>query len=482
MGLIPVPWRRCLEEIDMIRKALISILLILPGIGFTSGSAKIVKMYATGSDSFVGLRDDGTITAWGNADFGGSIPQDVLSSLNQRNIKEIYPTNCAFAVLTDDGAVSTWGGSRCGGDSESVVNDLTSGVEKIFVNQRGTMTDTGAFAALKSDGSIVTWGNSYYGGDSSQAASQLQSGVVKVFSSSSSFAALKNDGSVVVWGNSDDFNSTTPYSTIGDVSLLVQSGVTDIFVSDDSFIAVKNNGQLVGWGNSGAGKDVILIAHNLEYSNSKVVDITCNNNACVALKDNGSVLIWGDEDFGGAPRLSIVNQLRGGVTKIVPGHGMFAVLKNDGTVVTWGGRGLMEDGVAREYRENSDYSLNPVKTVAVNISGVKVKDIFTNQGAFVALRENGSLVAWGLEGSGADNGTLAALNGTDRVASVYSSYAAFAALKENGSVITWGNANHGGDSTNVSSQLGSNIIDVVASYSYFSALKSDGTTVVWGGQ
>ena len=63
------------------------------------------------------------------------------------------------------------------------------------------MRNDRAFAALKKDGSVVTWGDSYYGGDSSSVRDELSSGVQKIFSNPFEFAALKNDGSVVIWGN-----------------------------------------------------------------------------------------------------------------------------------------------------------------------------------------------------------------------------------------------------------------------------------------
>ena len=469
----------------MIKRTLISVLLLLPVLSAASETAKIVKMYSTGGrDSFVGLRDDGTITAWGDEHFGGRIPQSVLDGLNGHTIKEIYPNACSFALLTEDGMVMTWGGSDCGGDSQEVAGKLSSDVVAVVANKEipYVYSSSGSFAALKKDGSVVTWGLGSSGGDPGKVASQLESGVNKIFSGRNSFAALKNDGSVVTWGWAHSFHFyKTPYGGKGDVSLLLRSGVKNIFSSDDSFIALKDNGQLIGWGGSGAGNDVIQISHNIQYSKNKVIDIICNSGACVALKDNGSALVWGEEEYGGTPKPSIINQLRSGVVKIVGGHvGAFAVLKSDGTVVTWGGN-VLEDGIPSEYVLNSYNLLLPAKNVQVNLPEVRVTDILTNGGAFVALRENGSVVSWGLRDSGADNAAMTAAIGTNRVQEVIPSLTAFAALKTDGSVVTWGDANYGGDSNDVSSQLESDVIEVIGSSSYFSALKNDGTTVTWGG-
>ena len=64
---------------------------------------------------------------------------------------------------------------------------------------------------------------------------------------------------------------------------------------------------------------------------------------------------------------------------------------------------------------------------------------------------------------------------------IYSNDSAFAAIKNDGGVVTWGNPATGGDSSSVQSQLTS----VTAIYSNdvaFAAVKGDGSVVTWGYQ
>jgi aryl-alcohol dehydrogenase-like predicted oxidoreductase len=64
-----------------------------------------------------------------------------------------YPNLSAFATLKDDGSIIAWGDSNWGG----VGAPAGSGYTKIY--------STGsAFAALKADGSITAWGASNNGG------------------------------------------------------------------------------------------------------------------------------------------------------------------------------------------------------------------------------------------------------------------------------------------------------------------------------
>ena len=57
---------------------------------------------------------------------------------------------------------------------------------------------------------------------------------------------------------------------------------------------------------------------------------------------------------------------------------------------------------------------------------------------------------------------------------------AFAALKNDGSVIAWGDANNGGDTTDVAKQLKDSVRQIYATNGAFTALKADGSLVTWG--
>jgi hypothetical protein len=104
-----------------------------------------------------------------------------------------------------------------------------------------------------------------------------------------------------------------------------------------------------------------------------------------------------------------------------------------------------------------------------------------NLGAFAALKDTGSVVAWGNTGYGGDSSAVSS-SLSSGVVGLYSTITAFAALKSDGSVVTWGDAGSGGSSTSVASQLASGVVAIFPSDSAFAALKNDGTVVVWGSQ
>jgi alpha-tubulin suppressor-like RCC1 family protein len=62
------------------------------------------KIWSTGY-AFAALKADGSITAWGESDYGGSgAPSD-------NGYTKIYSTSGAFAALKADGSITAWGAS-----------------------------------------------------------------------------------------------------------------------------------------------------------------------------------------------------------------------------------------------------------------------------------------------------------------------------------------------------------------------------------
>jgi alpha-tubulin suppressor-like RCC1 family protein len=101
-----------------------------------------------------------------------------------------------------------------------------------------------------------------------------------------------------------------------------------------------------------------------------------------------------------------------------------------------------------------------------------------NNGAFVALRENGSVVAWGLASIG---GTLPAPI-ADRIdiVQVVAAANAFAALCANGCVVVWGNVIYGGAIPDEIAPLLTNVRAIYGNTHAFAALTANGRLVTWG--
>ena len=113
--------------------------------------------------------------------------------------------------------------------------------------------------------------------------------------------------------------------------------------------------------------------------------------------------------------------------------------------------------------------------------------------------ENGAVVVWGdsnyggeptvvsSEWSSSENAYIQTIlkNVEDDlksgVVNIYSNYGAFAALKNDGSVVTWGNKSYGADSSSVESEISDNVKEIKSSeFGGFKAIKNDGSSVSWG--
>jgi hypothetical protein len=402
--------------------------------------------------------------------------------------------------------VVTWGNSFSGGDTGyyqlsteqwiSVTAELDGQDDSRDVT--AIYSNDSAFAALRADGSVVTWGSSWSGGDSSEVSSQLngECDVKVIYSNKEAFAALRADGSVVTWGNKNYGGDSNPVADHldGDCDVKV------IYSNNRAFAALRVDGSVVTWGDSWYGGDMgyyqfsteqwISVTAELDGQDDSrdVTTIYSNYGAFAALRADGSVVTWGNSWVGGDmsyyqsstnQMISVASELDGqddnrDVTAIYSNNGAFAALRADGSVVTWGDSwyGGDSSAVASQLDGHDDS-----RDVTV---------IYSNYGAFAALRADGSVVTWGDSEGGGDSSAVASqLNGQCDVTAIYSNSYAFAALRADGSVVTWGDSLYGGDSSAVASQLDGyedsrDVTAIYSNYGAFAALRADGSVVTWG--
>jgi hypothetical protein len=381
----------------------------------------VVAVYSVG-DTFVALKTDGTVVAWGSGD-AAIAPTGVTD--NDSGVIAVYSNYNAFAALKANGRLVVWGLSEYGGDDPGI----NGGVVAVYSNAY-------AFAALKNDGSVVAWGNPYYGGITPE---NVDSGVVAVYSAGYAFTALKNDGTVVVWGDSS-YGAAAPIGGVTDVIA--------VYSTEGAFAALKNDGRVIAWGFSSGGG---LAPNSVTDEGSDVVAIYSTNYAFAALKRNGTIVAWGDIDYGGA-----VPGIISGVVAVYSTDYAFAALKSDGSVVAWG---------------NSYYGgTNP------SIYGGVVA-VYSTSAAFAALKSDGTVVAWGDSNYG---GLIPENVNVTGVVAVYSTMnSAFAALKADGSVVSWGVFGYGGinpeDISGVTENMSGGVVVTATSHS-FAALKTTATS------
>ncbi|MEC4729028.1 tandem-95 repeat protein [Shewanella sp. D64] len=117
----------------------------------------------------------------------------------------------------------------------------------------------------------------------------------------------------------------------------------------------------------------------------------------------------------------------------------------------------------------------PENVVEYTIS--HVESIYSTKGAFAAVKDGNSVIAWG-NWDGGDNEPTSIPNLRD----IYSNSVAFAAVKTDGSVIAWGRTNSGGEAPTSVTEPDSNVDKIYSNGTAFVAVKTDNSVIAWGSE
>jgi alpha-tubulin suppressor-like RCC1 family protein len=354
-------------------------------------------------------RAQSSVWAWGDNQYGelgngtyttSSTPVQVLGTGGVGDLTGV--TALAGGIwhslaLKNDGTVWAWGDNQYGElgngtytttspygiDTPEMVSGLT-GITAIAIGEIDNL-------ALKSDGTVWAWGYNGYGdlGNGTYTSSKTPvqvlgpggvgflTGVTALAGGGYSKMALKSDGTVWAWGynsygelgNGTYTNSNTPVQVLGPSGVGYLSGVTAIAGGEASNLALKSNGTVWAWGDGGNG----------ELGNGTFTSTI-----------NTPVQVLGP---GGAGSLT-------GVTAIAEGSLLSLALTSNGTVLAWGYSGYGQLGNGTDTDSNTP----------VEVSGLSgVTAIASGDGGFysLALTSAGTVWAWG------DNGYGQLGNGTD---------------------------------------------------------------------
>lgn len=209
---------------------------------------------------------------------------------------------------------------------------------------------------------------------------------------------------------------------------------------------------------------------NLQSDIISICNTSGNYGHWSALKTNGTVFT----SFNSGNLVTIGGQTLTNVVAIYSNAYGFAGLTSSGRVATWGSGSQYET-----YIYDSDYYsvTSSLQTGCV--------DVFSQPNNFVALKNDGTIVAWGYQ-----NDISAVSSNLNNIVSIVSNNYSYAALKSNGSVVVWGLSGTGGDisitiasgplaGNTVQSQLNSGVVSIYATENGFAALKNNGDFIYW---
>jgi alpha-tubulin suppressor-like RCC1 family protein len=231
-----------------------------------------IAMISTGQDHNLGLKIDGSVTAWaGFNEYGqNTIPAGLATVVAIAAGGDYWWQDSAHSlVLKADASVAAWGY-----DDEGMLTP-PPGLGNVVAIAAGRAHSM----ALKRDGTVVTWGRNLQGQCSSPPG---LAAVVAIAAGGFYSLALKSNGSVVAWGS--NFNGVSWERAT------VPAGLSDVVaVSAGRFhsMALKSDGTVVSWGYNLDGQT------NVPADLSDVVAVSAGGFHSLALKSDGSVVGWG---------------------------------------------------------------------------------------------------------------------------------------------------------------------------------------------
>jgi alpha-tubulin suppressor-like RCC1 family protein len=392
------------------------------------------------------LRADGTVFGWG----GNSMGQITIPA-GLGNVVAISAGARHSMALKADGTVAAWGWPQFG---QTAVPTGLSNVVAIAAGYSHSV-------ALKADGTIVVWGDS----NNTFGNRNVPAGVTNVvaIAASAQDLALKADGTVVAWGWNDDGQANVP-TTLNNVVAIAAGG--------EHSLAIQTDGTVVGWGvrtpanNYGQATiptNVVDLAawgenppnlRNILPVSSPITQLTAGSAHSLALAADGSVVAWGLNTWG---QVNIPPQAQSGVQAVAAGLGHSLVLTNGG-VFAWG----LNDGGQATVPPSAQSGV-----VAISAGGKHN----------LALKHDGTVVAWGLGGSGQTNvPTVPVIQG--KVVAIAAGGEHSLALDGYGTVWAWG-GNRSGQTTPIPDNV-TNIVAIAAGRYHNLALTYDGQVRAWG--
>ena len=330
--------------------------------------------------AYVFLKGDGYAKSGGRDISGGQLDKSGetisgsdMSELMGGSVVDIVSTDNAFVAVLDGffaGVPTIKGGLK--GDNSNLwgwpkdawggdVVDIEGDFDQLWTNRF-------AVVGRRSDGSVKAWGHKGFGGHLSEAdLDHIEDGrLVEVMSTSTAFAAVTENAPVLAWGDRGNGGKIP-----GKVDLHSRD-VEKLTASEGAFLALKTDGTVVAWGNASAGgeiprrfRDQLTGIHHIHAANygfvaisedeafswgSPYIDnqkvalpkghsvkkVVSSAEAFAVLTNQGSVLTWGHEGLGGKPMKSIRDDLRSGIKDLAATYGSMAAITDDGDLLAWG--------------------------------------------------------------------------------------------------------------------------------------------------
>gem|GEM_PF-2513670 len=377
---------------------------------------------AGGRGFSLALDAQGILRSWGSNFFGelgnGGTSQQELPQVIGNSYRQVSARGGTVFALKDDGSLWAWGSNVYGQLGTGSTEISSSSPSQVGVGFEDIVQGFGCNFGIKSDSSLWGWGSNVYGelGDGGGADRytpvQVGQDFVAVVTGNGENSpdnpiicytlGLKKNGDLWAWGNNSHGQLGDGTTAARSAPTLIGTGYRSIKVGVDATYGIKQDNTLWSWGANQYGQlgdGSTTSKQHPSLITTGVQDVYPVGATMFAIKFDGSLWGWGNNSHGQVgdgtrERRTEPVRIGQGFTQIVPLSDWSAYgLKADGSLWAWGSnaRGEFGDGTTTD-------QIIPTR-IGSNFHNVKALSGW--EGIYsLAMKTDGSLVAWGDNASG----------------------------------------------------------------------------------
>ena len=390
-------------------------------------SATNVLAVAAGINHSLALRTNGTVIGWGRNEYNqATIP------VAATNVVAIAAGETHSLALRANGSIVAWGYS---GNGQTTIPIGLTNVVAIDAGAQHSL-------ALRADGTLSAWGNNSQGQITIPASA---TNVVAIAAGNFYNLALRADGTVVAWGQAPYSQATVPAGL---------SNVVAIAAGSTDSLALRADGTVRGWGYTLGNGTAIL------GGGSNFVAIAAGNDFGLLLGGSGAPFVLDGLPDRAAFSLGAFN-FKANASGQRPLH------------YQWTHNGLDLPGATNSLLRLSDPMPAQAGAYALRVSNLT--GVVTSR---VAFFETSEVITWGRYYNGTSNALAATTAGLTNIIAVAAGEDHGVALRSNGTVVAWGNSQYG--QLSVPSSVQFQTANIVAGGNHSLALLTNGTVRAWG--